>query len=112
MSLTNTFYGQLARGKLSLAMTLLIQNSFNYAFPEDALAPGAAVPTGRTDTTWGIISLGYQYRPHVGFSLGVSSLQPALDSRYRYPRFPFFDLSGGANFNNYTQFFLSVNGTL
>ena len=38
--------------------------------------------------------------------------QPALDSRYRYPRFPFFDLSGGANTNNFTQFFLSLEGSL
>jgi len=44
-------------------------------------------------------------------SIGLSSLQPALDSRYRYLRFPFFDFSG-ANANNYTNVFASINGTL
>jgi len=111
-SLTNTFYAQLARGKLSLTMTLLIQNNFEYAFPADAMTASGAVPTGRTDLTWGIIGVGYQYRPHIGFSAGVSSIQPALDARYQSPRFPFYDLSGGANFNNYTQAFLGINGTL
>ena len=48
----------------------------------------------------------------MGVSAGISSLQPALDSRYRYPRFPFFDLSGGANANNFTQFFVGVNGSI
>jgi hypothetical protein len=39
-------------------------------------------------------------------------MQPALDSRYRHPRFPFFDLSGGANANNYTQVFFALDGVL
>jgi len=43
---------------------------------------------------------------------GLSSLQPALDSRYRSPRFPFFDLSGGANANNYTQVYFALDGVL
>ena len=93
-------------------MTLLIQNNFEYAFPADALAANGAVPTGRTDVTWGIISFGYQYRPHIGFSAGISSLQPAMDASFQHLRFPFFDLSGGANFYNYTQVFLGINGTL
>jgi hypothetical protein len=111
VSLTDTFYAQLARGKLSLTMTLLIQNNFEYGFPADALQANQAVPTGRTDLTWGILSLGYQYRPHIGFSVGVSSIQPALDARFRYPRNPFFDLSGPVA-NNFTQVFLGMNGTL
>jgi len=111
VSLASTFFASLTRGKLSLSMTLLIQNNFEYAFPQDALTASGSVPTGRNDTTWGIVSLGYQYTAHLGFSAGVSSIQPALDARYRYPRFPFYDFSG-ANANNYTNFFLSVNGTL
>lgn len=112
VSLTDTFYASLARGKFTLSMTLLIQNNFEYGFPEDALTANGAVPTGRTDVTWGIISFGYQYRPHIGFSAGISSLQPAMDASFQHVRFPFFDLSGGANFYNYTQVFLGINGTL
>jgi hypothetical protein len=48
----------------------------------------------------------------LSLSVGISSQQPALDARYRYPRFPFFDLSGGANAYNYTQFFLALDGTI
>jgi hypothetical protein len=107
----NGFLASLSRGKWSLGASLLIANNFKYAFPTDALAPTAGVPAGRSDTSWGILSVGYQLRPHLGLGAGVASLQPALDSRYRYPRFPFFDLSG-TNANNYTQLFLSVNGSL
>ena len=96
----------------SLSATLLISNTFKYAFPSDALTAGSGEPLGRSDTTWGILSAGYQWRKHLGFSLGISSLQPALDARYRYPRFPFFDFSGGLNANNFTQLFASVNGSI
>ena len=110
-SLANYFIAALAHGKWSFGMTLLIQNTFNHSFPNDMFTPVYSVDTGRTDVTWGIISLGYQLRPHFGISAGVSSLQPALDSRYRYPRFPFWDLSG-ASYNNYSQVFIGVNGTI
>jgi hypothetical protein len=105
------FFASLARGKLSLTTSLLVQNSFKYAFPADAMTSDNAALTGRSDMTWGIVAIGYQLRPHVTLSWGVSSLQPALDSRYRYPRFPFWDLSGG-NANNYSQMFFSVGGSL
>ena len=110
-TIADIFIVSLTRGKWSAMVNLLIQNDFKYAFPSDAVAPGNAVPEGRVDSTWGIIALGYQLRPLMGLAVGVSSMQPALDSRYRYPRFPFFDFSG-TNANNYTQFFLSVNGSL
>ncbi len=102
----------LARGDWSLNTTFLIINTFSYAIPLDVYASPNAVARGRTDLTWGIVALGYQIRPRLGVSAGISSQQPALDSRYQNPRFPFFDLSGGANANNYTQFFVSLNGTL
>ena len=108
---TDTFLASLSHGKLSLALTLLIQNDFKYAFPSDVLTPASGVPGGRVDTTWGIVAVGYKVRPRWGVSAGISSLQPALDSRYRYPRFPFWDLSG-ANANNYSQVFIGVNGTI
>jgi hypothetical protein len=91
---------------------LLISNTFNYAFPIDALSPGTAVPTGRTDNTWGIVAASYQLRPRMSVSAGVSSYQPALDARYQSLRFPFFDFTSGANANNFTQLFLSVSGSL
>ena len=107
----NTFMASLARGKWSGMMTLYLSNAFKYAFPADVLTNDNAALTGRSDMTWGIVALSYELRPHLSLSAGISSLQPALDSRYRYPRFPFWDFAGG-NFNNYSQVFLSVGGTL
>jgi hypothetical protein len=108
----NSFILSLARGKWSLITTFIINNSFAYDIGSDQYTAAGAVAQGRTDTTWGIIGVGYEVRPHVGLSAGISSLQPALDSRNQNPRFPFFDLSGGANANNFTQVFVSVNGSL
>ena len=112
VSFGNALALSLARGKLSGMVTLLVQNTFNHSFPDDMLTPTNGVSTGRRDISWGIIAATYQLRPHFGVSAGISSYQPALDSRYRYPRFPFFDLSGGASFNNYTQFLLSLEGSI
>jgi hypothetical protein len=111
-AVSHGFIAALSRGPWSLAATLLVSNTFKYAFPEDALTADNATPLGRSDSTWGIVSATYKWRKHLGFSLGISSLQPALDARNRYPRFPFFDLSGGLNANNYTHLFASVNGSL
>jgi hypothetical protein len=111
-SFGNSFALALSRGKVSAMITLLIQNTFNHSFPDDMLTPAGAVSTGRRDITWGIIAATYQFRPHFGVTAGISSYQPALDSRYRYPRFPFFDLSGGANANSFTQFLLSLEGSI
>jgi hypothetical protein len=111
-SIGNMFMVGLGRGKWSASMTLLIQNSFRYAFPSDMYMPANGVSTGRSDITWGILAAGYKLRPHLGVSAGLSSYQPALDSRYRYPRFPFFDLSGGANANNFTQVMFSIEGSI
>jgi hypothetical protein len=111
-AISNTFGAGLSRGKVSLFVSLYISNAFKYAFSEDLFTAANAVPLGRTDTTWGIIAASYKLSPTFGLSAGVSSLQPALDSRYRYLRFPFFDLSGGANANNFTQFFVGVNGSI
>jgi hypothetical protein len=102
----------LGRGKISLSMTLLIQNTFKYSFPTDMFTPANGVNTGRSDITWGILAASYRLRPHLGVSIGLSSYQPALDSRYRYPRFPFFDLSGGANANNFTQLMFAIEGSI
>ncbi|HET6283616.1 MAG TPA: hypothetical protein VFH73_21860 [Polyangia bacterium] len=102
----------LSRGRYSLGGTLLLINQFRYAAPDnDALTAAYANHRGRSDATWGIISVGYKINDHLSASAGLSSYQPALDSRYQYPRFPFFDFSG-TNANNFTQVFVGVNGTL
>ena len=100
----------LTRGPWSLSATAILINQFRYTAPTDAFA-ATDVPLGRDDSTWGIIAVGYDIRAHLGVAAGVSSLQPALDARYRYPRFPFFDFSG-TNANNFTQVFANINGTL
>jgi hypothetical protein len=111
-ALTTSGTVSLSKGKWSLAAILLVANSFRYQIPVDAFSGLNTNDMGRSDTTWGIVSLGYSFTDHLGASLGISSFQPALDSQYRSLRFPFFDLSGGANANNYTQAFVSLSGTL
>ena len=110
-SFMNGFAASLARGKASVTLSLSIFNDFKYAFPADAVTPDNSVPMGRSDSTWGIAAASYKLRPHLSVSLGISSFQPALDSRYRYPRFPFWDFSG-ANANNFSQIFVAVGGSL
>lgn len=109
--ITSSVGAALSRGPWSISATLILVNQFRYDAPVDAFA-ATDVPRGRDDLTWGLLGVGYQINPHLGLGAGVSSYQPALDSRYRYPRFPFMDFSGGANANNYTQLFVNVNGTL
>jgi hypothetical protein len=100
----------LTRSRWSAAMTLYVINNFHYTAPTDAFS-STNTPLGREDVSWGIIAVGYELRPHVTVSVGLSSQQPALDARYRYPRFPFFDFSG-TNANNFSQAFASVTGTI
>ena len=121
-SLTSSVLASLTRGKWSVSSILVVANVFRYDVPIDAFTPITANDVGRSpitandvgraDTTWGIVSLNYSYTDHIGASVGLSSYQPALDSQYRNLRFPFFDFSGGANANNFTQAFVSLNGTL
>jgi hypothetical protein len=112
-SVTTSGTVSLSRGKWSLATILLVSNAFRYRVAADLEARLAQSDIGRSDTTWGIISLGYAFTEHVGVSIGVASFQPAMDSRYQHLRFPFFDLSGdSAAGNNFTQGFASLSGTL
>jgi hypothetical protein len=105
----------LSRGPLALSMTLAVINEFKYAIdPSTQLeiySMSNQITRGRNDMTWGIVSLGYEATEHLTVSVGVSSFQPALDSRYQNLRFPFFDFSG-TNANNSTQAFVSLTGTL
>jgi len=101
----------LARGKWTLGMTMLVDNTFLHYVAPDMYTDIHAVDRGREDTTWGIIGLTYSVNDHFAVNAGISSQQPALDSRVQGLRFPFFDSSGG-NANNFTQAFLSLTGTL
>ncbi len=101
----------LSRGKWSLGVTLLVDNTFLYDVPPDQFTSPFAINRGREDTTWGIVGLTYDINDHFAGNIGVSSLQPALDSESRNLRFPFFDFSG-PNANNFTQAFVSLTGTL
>jgi hypothetical protein len=105
----------LARGRYSLSLSLIVLNEFKYSINADTyqkiVAMSNQVPAGRTDITWGIISAGYDITEHFALSVGLASYQPALDSRYRYLRFPFFDFAG-PNANNFTQLLVGVTGTL
>jgi hypothetical protein len=107
----------LSRSKVSASVTLIVINDFKYTVSPDTwtqylkVDTANTIPQGRSDATWGVVSLGYDYSDHLSIGLGVASYQPALDSRYQHLRFPFFDFSG-ANAHNFTQAFVSVTGTL
>lgn len=100
----------ITRGRWAAGATLYVINNIRYTAPVDAFA-ATNTPLGREDLTWGILTLAYEIRPHVSVAVGLSSQQPALDARYRYLRFPFFDFSG-TNANNYSQAFASIVGTI
>jgi hypothetical protein len=100
----------ITRGRWSAGAILYVINNFRYAAPADAFS-STNTPLGREDVSWGILTLGYEIRQHIALAVGISSQQPALDARYRYPRFPFFDFSG-TNANNYTQAFVALGGTI
>lgn len=110
--LRHAILAALSRGKWDLGLTLLVDNAFRYSIPPDQFTAMNAVDRGRSDATWGIVSISYSLTDHFTANVGVSSFQPALDAQYRSLRFPFFDLSGGANANNFTQAFVSLTGTL
>jgi hypothetical protein len=100
----------LTRGRWAAGATLYLINSFRYAAPTDAFS-STNTPLGREDLTWGILTLAYEIRQHLALAVGLSSQQPALDARYRYPRFPFFDFTG-SNANNFSQAFIGITGSI
>jgi hypothetical protein len=111
VSVTSALSPSIGYKKLSLAVTMIFINSFKYSFDNDPYTAMHTVQTGQVDQTWGMISLAYEINDHLGVDVGLSSYQPALNSMYNAPRFPFFDFESG-NAANYTQVFLGVNGTL
>ncbi|MES1204510.1 MAG: hypothetical protein ABUS79_01110, partial [Pseudomonadota bacterium] len=110
-ALTNAGSVSLTHGKVSLSVILLVANAFRYRVSQNIAAMLDESDVGRLDNTWGIISINYAFTEHLGASVGLSSYQNALDSRYQRLRFPFFDFSG-PNANNFTQAFVSLSGTL
>lgn len=94
--------------KWTLTFVFGIINSFTYSsFPKDNLSANAAKSgRGQSDWTYGVIDLTYQPWRHYGFSLGVSSYQPAKTADNKSFRFPFFDFTSEAN--NYTNFYFDV----
>ena len=95
----------------TLTFVFGIINSFTYSsYPKDKFAAAAAKSgRGQNDYTFGVIDLTYQPWKHYGFSLGVSSYQPAKTADNKSFRFPFFDFSSEAN--NYTNFYFDVFAT-
>lgn len=97
--------------KLSFGVTLIFVSAFKYSFPKDQFTSTHAVSRGQVDSTWGLLSVGYDINDHFGLSLGLSSSQPAKTADNKGYRFPFFDFQSG-NYANNTQVFASVAGTL
>ena len=100
---SNGIIASLSRGKWSVGMTLLVQNIFNHSIPPDMFTSTNGAARAQSDTTWGIVSPATSCAPTSGCPPASPACSPRSIARYRYPRFPFFDFSGGANCNNYTQ---------
>ncbi|MBM4397861.1 MAG: hypothetical protein FJ087_19525 [Deltaproteobacteria bacterium] len=95
----------------SVSLQLAIANSWIYkSYANDALTAEYAKPgRGQRDRTYGTIDVSYQPWEHFGFSLGVSSTQPAKTADNKSFRFPFFDFTSEGN--NYTTFYFDVYAT-
>jgi hypothetical protein len=95
----------------SITLVFGIQNSWTYAniAKDEFSSQYAKGGRGQRDSTFGTLDVTYQPFKHVGFSLGVSSAQPAKTKDNKSFRFPFFDFSTEGN--NYTNFYFDVYAT-
>ncbi len=95
----------------SITLQVGIQNSWTYAniAKDEFSSPYAKGGRGQRDSTFGTLDVTYQPWKHVGFSLGVSSSQPAKTRDNKKFRFPFFDFSSEGN--NFTSFYFDVYAT-
>lgn len=95
----------------SITLVVGIQNSWTYAniAKDEFSSQYAKAGRGQRDSTFGTLDVTYQPFKHVGFSLGVSSSQPAKTRDNKKFRFPFFDFSSEGN--NYTNFYFDVYAT-
>jgi hypothetical protein len=111
-SLTNSMSGTaIINPKWSLTLQIGIQNAWTYAniAKDEFSSPYAKGGRGQRDSTFGTLDVSYQAFEHVGFSLGVSSSQPAKTRDNKRFRFPFFDFSTEGN--NFTNFYFDVYAT-
>ena len=92
----------------SITLQLAFQNSWTYlSIPKDQFSSAnAKAGRGQRDKTFGVLDLTYQPFDHFGFSLGLSSAQPAKTADNKSYRFPFFDFSSAGN--NYTTVYFDV----
>ena len=95
----------------SVSLSLSIINSWTYDVSPADRQTSANAKTGRgqRDETWGVLDVSYQPWEHVGFSLGLSSRQPAKTEDNSAFRFPFFDFRSLAN--NFTNLYFDVYAT-
>jgi hypothetical protein len=101
----------------SISLQLGILNAWNYALgpstadqytSEYAKTSSNGLFHG-SDKTYGTLDVTYQPWEHVGFSLGISSIQPAKTADGSGFRFPFFDFRSAPN--NYTNFYFDIYAT-
>lgn len=92
----------------SVTLQLAVQNSWTYlSIPKDQFSsPYAKAGRGQRDRTYGVLDVTYQPFEHFGFSLGLSSAQPAKTADNKSVRFPFFDFSSEGN--NFTTVYFDV----
>jgi hypothetical protein len=92
----------------SITLQLALQSSWTYlSIPKDQFsAPDAKAGRGQRDKTFGVLDLTYQPWENFGFSLGLSSAQPAKTADNKSFRFPFFDFSSEGN--NYTTVYFDI----
>ncbi|MBN2360514.1 MAG: hypothetical protein JXR83_13750 [Deltaproteobacteria bacterium] len=111
-SLSNSFEASYTFFKtVTAAVGLFVNNSWMYTQPlSDQYSSEYAHAAGQSDSTAGSISLSYRPWEHLGFTLGVSSQQPAFTADNKSLRFPFFDFISTSN--NLSSFFLSVTGSV
>jgi len=96
---------------VTAAIGFYVNNNWMYTQPlSDQYSSQYAHAAGQSDSTAGSISLSYQPWEHLGFTLGMSSQQPAFTSDNKHLRFPFFDFISTSN--NLSSFFLSVTGSV
>lgn len=98
----------------SISLILDIQNAWTYrgavsSSRDQYTSENAKTGRGQSDITAGTIDISYQPFKHVGFSLGMTSTQPAFTADNKSLRFPFFDFSSEGN--NFTQFYFEVQVT-
>lgn len=83
-----------------------VANAWTYfAGPDDLLkAPEAKAGRGQRDVMYGIVDLTYQPWPYVGFSLGLSTIQPVKTADNKTIRFPFWDFHTPGDNNSVIYF--------